>query len=88
MWAQRSEQKELQLLVTRVKAKPLELALGFVPALGFLLVLGFEQVPEKEFTPQSPELVIEEPLQLFQVIHRQVARDHLCFSRNQTSRIC
>ena len=70
------------MLVIRVRARPLELVLGLIPVLGFVLVL------EEEFTPQSPKLVIEEPPQLFQLIYLQVAEDHLCFLRNQTSEIC
>ena len=51
------------MLVIRVRARPLELVLGLILVLGFVLVL------EEEFTPQSPKLVIEEPPQLFQLIH-------------------
>ena len=51
------------MLVARVRARPLELAVRLIPVLRFALVL------EEEFTPQSPKLVIEEPPQLFQLIH-------------------
>ena len=57
------------MLVARVRARPLELALQFAPVLGFTQLLGFALVLEEEFTPQSPELVFEEPPQLFQLIH-------------------
>ena len=76
------------MLVTRVKARSLVLVLELVPAHGFVQALGFVQVLVEQFTPRSPKIVIREPPQLLQLTHLQVAVDHRCFSKNQTSRIC